>query len=243
MIDPLFVYFLALVFVLPIQTSAQDEPLPPNCYTEINGHFWRLVFEDHFLSGSELGTFWDVKNETTKCSAPENDPQFPNYFCLVAQNARIDQNFLVLSTQKKRYLNESYIGAILTSRQYFSYGRYEIRATQAVGRLLRTRIITRNTAESSWAIGGQINIGTNLNEGSIFSDVLFKSATEDVPQLSEGAQFEISKLAEDTNEYLRELHTYGMEWNDKGVTFFLDENYQEFIPFNGKIYNYLFIYL
>src|SRR5699024_8474289 len=121
----------------------------------------------------------------------------------------------------------SYTAATVTTRRFFSYGRWEFRVALPIGKQIRTSIFTRNDNESYWHEFGQINILANTGEAVIYRGVHFAN--------SSGNYQPSDHILSVPLEQMNAFHLYGIEWSESGVQFFLGESYSKMIYFDtGK---------
>lgn len=145
------------------------------------------------------------------------------------ENVKVVNGHLVLSTfyhPNRSY--DKYTAATLTTREYFGYGRYEIRAAIPIGKFLRSTIFTRNEHELYWHENGQIDIMSNTQEPVLHRGLHFA----DSGNLYSNKDLRFSKTK--SFEFLNEFHLYGVEWDASGLKFFYDDMYSAPILFNNS---------
>src|SRR6218665_2046208 len=117
----------------------------PDCL-QIESQLWKNVWSSEFNSENDLKKLWRIANDT----CPENSES-----CNLEENVQIIDGYAFLQAKHKKYNGLNYTGSTLTSKQWSSYGRYEIRARLPRGDFVKAAIFTSTKNNN-----GEINIGT-----------------------------------------------------------------------------------
>ena len=147
--------------------------------------------------------------------------------CAIPQNVYLQNGYLILKANYEKYQNHDYTGAVVVSQSYFSFGRFEIRATAPSGQFLQSFIQTTNQNESYWHEAGQLVVGRVSKDSMMKQQILYQNSranSRDPKDRWETANFYGS---------LNVFHLYGFEWSQDGVQFFYDDEYSELVPLVG----------
>ena len=148
--------------------------------------------------------------------------------CNVRNNTHLSSGYLHLSAKYQPYLNFNYTSATLTSKFSFTYGRVEVRASNPLGRQLRTTVFTVNSNDVKWHDNGQIVWSSQQDN----VDYRVFYAGSDRSNDSRGITHEQSKFTEHMNEF----HLFGWEWSKEEIRFFFDDIYEKPWKFNGMVF-------
>lgn len=210
-----------------MQALSNDFESETNCswHNPISNETWRLIWSTEFKSEKKFQNEWIVEHEINQC----NGNWVEQVHCNTnrSENIKIFDGFLMLAAMKERYFQNEFTAASITTRKFFSYGRYEIRASNPMGNFLRTSVFTRNPSESYWHENGQIDLfsfvqGTRIVRGVHFADSRNHYQSDDL-------SLSILNL-----ETLHNFLTFGIEWNRQGLRFFAGSNYGPLIEFNNQ---------
>lgn len=184
---------------------------------------WLLQWEDNFERKKLTETNeWDVQHESHFCGGNGIEQES----CNVQQNVHLISGTLSLWAQKEKedYLNKQFTAATVTTKGVFSYGRWEFRAALPMGNQIRATVFTRNDNESYWHEFGQMDLFANTGDPIIFRGVHFAN--------SSGNYKPNDYILDVPLNEMNAFHLYGIEWNETGVQFFLNNNYSKVINFN-----------
>jgi len=118
----------------------------------------------------------------------------------------------VITAISEKHLNKDYTTGRITTKQGFTYGKFEIRAALPKGKMLRPAIfMVPVTRSPDWARSGGIVIMTNIQNQNLGSGF-----HRNVPPIYSGQEFT-------TNATLNEFHTYSIEWNKFQMKWFFDD--------------------
>jgi hypothetical protein len=131
-----------------------------------------------------------------------------------SQNLRLIDGTLAITVIKEKHLNKEYTSAKITTREGFSYGRFEIRAALPKGKMLRPAFFMPPEKNVGWAKNGQIDIMTNTQENTLGAGIHY-----DIP-----AKYESNRSGDfSTLSNLNDFHTYSIEWNKSEIKWFFDD--------------------
>jgi len=99
-------------------------------------------------------------------------------------------------------LNKDFTSAKITTRQHFTYGRFEIRAALPEGKNLQSTIYMVPKDDADWALNGQITIMTDRQTFNIESGLFYGR-----PEVNTKEDKYLAK------SNLNDFHTYAIEWN------------------------------
>ncbi len=129
-----------------------------------------------------------------------------------SKNLRLIDGTLAITVIREKYLNKEYTSAKITTREGFTYGRFEIRAALPKGKMLRPAMVMIPMNICCWAKNGQINIMINTQDN----------------ELGAGIHYGIPVKFEYNNHFsplsnLNSFHTYSIEWNKFEIKWFFDD--------------------
>jgi beta-glucanase (GH16 family) len=117
-------------------------------------------------------------------------------------NIRLKDGILAIIPIKEKYLNKEYTSARITTREGFTYGKFEIRATLPEGKMLRPAFFMIPEIFDGWAKNGQIDIMDNNQDDKLGARIHFS-----IP-----AQYESNRSSDfSTLSNLNDFHTYIIE--------------------------------
>jgi beta-glucanase (GH16 family) len=121
---------------------------------------------------------------------------------------------LTIKAIHEKYLNKEFTSAKITTKNGFTYGRFEIRAALPVGKMLRPAIFMIPVTLSGWPRNGQIDIMAN-NQST---------------KLGAGLHYGVSHVYDSyksdefsTDSNLNHFHTYSIEWSESEFKWFFDD--------------------
>jgi hypothetical protein len=125
-------------------------------------------------------------------------------------------------------LNKDFTTAVIATKQYFTYGRFEIRAALPKGKMLGPFIGFIPTNVSGWARNGRIEVMNYFQNNELQAGLVYND-----PYI-----YEVDKYS--TNSNLNDFHTYSIEWDKFQIKWFFDET--EILTINisrnlGSIYS------
>ena len=141
------------------------------------------------------------------------------------ENVRTTDGYLVLEARHEDYFQKQYTGATITSRRQLTYGRYEARLSMPLGHMLQAWIFTRNRNEVYWAQNSQIYIASFTQHMEVGRSVNF---ADSYPPWSNLLIVSTDNQSIDVHQF----HLFGVEWNQKEVKFFFDDQYSKPILLN-----------
>ncbi len=131
-----------------------------------------------------------------------------------SKNLRLIDGTLAITVIREKYLNKEYTSAKITTREGFTYGRFEIRAALPKGKILRPAMSMIAEEYDGWAKNGQINIMTNIQDSKLGAGIHYS-----IP-----AQYEFNTSGDfSTLSNLNHFHTYSIEWNETEIKWFFDD--------------------
>ncbi len=132
-----------------------------------------------------------------------------------SNNLRLIDGTLAITVICEKYLNKEYTSAKITTREGFTYGRFEIRAALPKGKKLRPAILMIPKEFNEWAINGQIDIMTNTQNNKLGAGIHYSI---DPVQYESNRSCNFSTLSN-----LNDFHTYSIEWNESEIKWFFDD--------------------
>ncbi len=131
-----------------------------------------------------------------------------------SQNLRLIDGTLAITVIHEKHLNKEYTSAKITTREGFTYGRFEIRAALPKGKMLRPAFFMPPEIIDGWAKNGQIDIMTNTQNNILAAGIHYG-----IP-----AKYEYNPSGDFlTFSNLNDFHTYGIEWNESQIKWFFDD--------------------
>ncbi|KAH9494040.1 hypothetical protein DERF_014758 [Dermatophagoides farinae] len=192
---------------------------------------WNLVWHDEFDSKITLNNQWTIEHEVSTCTG--NWLQQEHCNTNRPENVQIIDGYLMLAARRESYYDHDFTAASMTTNQYFTHGRYEIRASNPIGNFLRTSIFTRNHGESYWHENGQIDIFSYVQGNNIIRGIHYADSTNFYEPVDQSLEAVNITNASSMNDF----HLYGVEWNNGSIRFFFDDYYSHKICFcNEKKY-------
>jgi hypothetical protein len=129
-------------------------------------------------------------------------------------NLRLIDGTLAITAIRENYSNKEYTSAKITTREGFTYGRFEIRAALPKGKMLRPAFFMQAEIFDGWAKNGQIDIMTNTQNNILAAGIHYG-----IP-----AKYEYNASGDfSTLSNLNDFHTYGIEWNESEIKWFFDD--------------------
>ena len=114
--------------------------------------------------------------------------------------------------ETQKYLNKDFTSAMITTKEGFTFGKFEIRAALPKGKMLRPAIYFIPTVKTGgWPSDGQIDLMTNIQTQSLGSG--FHSVR--------GYAGDEYKAGPELN--LNHFHSYILEWNQTAIIWKLNE--------------------
>ncbi|HEY6436953.1 MAG TPA: family 16 glycosylhydrolase, partial [Ignavibacteriaceae bacterium] len=130
------------------------------------------------------------------------------------KNLRLIDGTLAITVIREKYLNKEYTSARITTKENFTYGRFEIRAALPKGEMLRPAIFMIPEKFDGWAKNGQIDIMTNIQDNKLGAGIHYS-----IP-----AKYEYNTSGDfSTLSNLNDFHTYSIEWNESEIKWFFDD--------------------
>ncbi|MBL8152592.1 MAG: glycoside hydrolase family 16 protein [Anaerolineae bacterium] len=184
---------------------------------------WELVWHDEF-DGDAI----DETNWTYDLGAGGWGNGEAQHYTNRSENARLEDGMLVIEARQEKYMGSYYTSARLTSQglQEFQYGRIEARLKVPAGKGLWPAfwMLGSNFAEVGWPDCGEIDIMEYVGREP---DLIF--GTMHGPGYS-GA-LGLSHWNRQDYDIADEFHTYAIEWDEDGITWFYDgEEYGSYTP-------------
>ncbi len=131
-----------------------------------------------------------------------------------SNNLRLIDGTLAITVIHEKYLNKEYTSAKITTREWFTYGRFEIRAALPKGKMLRPAFFMPAEKYEGWAKNGQIDIMTNIQDNKLGAGIHYG-----IP-----AKYEYNTSGDfSTLSNLNDFHTYSIEWNESEIKWFFDD--------------------
>ena len=131
-----------------------------------------------------------------------------------SKNLQLTNGTLAITAIHEKLLNKEYTSARITTREGFTYGRFEIRAALPKGKMLRPAFFMIPEKLDGWAKNGQIDIMDNNQDNKLGARIHFS-----VP-----AQIESNRSGDfSTLSNLNDFHTYIIEWNESEIKWFFDD--------------------
>jgi hypothetical protein len=132
-----------------------------------------------------------------------------------SQNLRLIDGTLAITVIREKHLNKEYTSSKITTREGFTYGRFEIRAALPKGKMLRPAILMIPKEYNDWAINGQIDIMTNTQNNKLGAGIHYSI---------DPVQYESNRIGDfSTLSNLNDFHTYSIEWSESEIKWFFDE--------------------
>jgi len=132
-----------------------------------------------------------------------------------SKNLRLIDGTLAITVIREKYLNKEYTSAQITTREGFTFGRFEIRAALPEGKMLRPGIYMNPEKFDGWAKNGKIDIMTNIEDNKFGAGIHFGRN----PALFEGNRSANFSVFSNLNDF----HTYSIEWNESEIKWFFDD--------------------
>ncbi len=207
---------------------------------------WGLVLEDHFSESSLNSTYWqriqyETKNQVNNWRATQSTAEE------LAQFREVEgSSALTLWGRYGKYTNQNHqtnttedqlaAGGIYSLNRFsFQYGFVEVRARFDCVQGCWPAIWMMPAHGKPWPQSGEIDIMEHLNfDAMVYQTLHWDNNGGQANDYSQGKQ---PKLSGDKTAW----HTYGMEWTEAGITFYVDGNAtgtlnsnSEFWPFDDE---------
>ena len=200
--------FLAICLV----ASCEDDE------TQTVTTFDNLVLEENFEGGEIDSSLWSFETGTGENGWGNNELQ---YYTDRPENVKVEDGKLIITARKESFQGSSYTSARMVTKDKFDikYGRIEARMKMPWGRGLWPAfwMLGANIDEVGWPQTGEIDImeyrgqDPNIVHGSVHG-----------PGYSAGNS--ITKSFELDNDRLDTgFHTYGIEWSENFINFYIDD--------------------
>jgi beta-glucanase (GH16 family) len=202
------------------------------CGEESSPRGWELVWSDEFdYTGLPDKSKWTYEQGFVR------NRELQYYTRGRKENARVEKGMLVLRAKKERFPNARYqagsgdwrkkrefaefTSASVTTRGKASwkYGRIEVRAKLPTGRGLWPAIWMLGTdiGKVGWPACGEIDIMENVGFApDIIHGNIHTEKYNHVKKTAKGSKVTVPKPYET-------FHVYAIEWDEKGIDFFVDE--------------------
>mgnify|MGYP006426146521 CR=1 FL=1 len=204
---------IMLFFTICSIISCEDDE------TQTVTKFDNLVFEESFEGGEIDGSLWSFETGTGQNGWGNNELQ---YYTDRPENVKVEDGKLIITAKKESFQGSSYTSArMITKNNYeVKYGRIEARMKMPWGRGLWPAfwMLGANIDEVGWPQTGEIDImeyrgqDPNIVHGSVHGPGY--SAGNSVTK-----SFELNNDRLDTG-----FHTYGIEWNENFINFYIDDS-------------------
>jgi beta-glucanase (GH16 family) len=130
-------------------------------------------------------------------------------------NLRLINGTLAITAIRENYSNKEYTSAKITTKEGFTYGRFEIRAALPKGKMLRPAFFMPPEIFDGWAKNGQINIMDNIQDNKLGAGIHHSWNP---------AKYEYNTSCDfSTLSNLNDFHTYSIEWNKSEIKWFFDD--------------------
>ena len=210
----LFLLFYSILYCDAQKLTTKD------C-VKINDNYWSQIWSSEFDDGKNWEkNFW-IEDNLNICRKNEIEHQNCNF----AENIETAGGYAFLKAKHLAYHNENYTGSDMTTRQFFTYGRYEIRARLPKGEFLEPSILTK--ADEDFAKSGRFHILTFVQTQSIYRGIFYQNLTH--PYESSTYKFRTPQAA--LQQLTENFHIFGLEWYPEKVRFFYDNFYGNWISF------------
>jgi beta-glucanase (GH16 family) len=118
-------------------------------------------------------------------------------------NLRLIDGTLAITVIREKHSNKEYTSAKITTKEGFTYGRFEIRAALPKGKMLRPAFFMIPMNTCCWAKNGQIDIMTNIQDKKLGAGIHY---SQDPPVYKYNTNGDFSTLSN-----LNDFHTYSIE--------------------------------
>jgi hypothetical protein len=132
-----------------------------------------------------------------------------------SKNLQLTNGTLAITVIHEKLLNKEYTSGRITTREGFTYGRFEIRAALPKGKILRPSISMIEEKPDIWAKNGQIDIMTNIQDNILREGIHY---SWDPPVYEYNTNGDFSTLSN-----LNDFHIYSIEWNKCEIKWFFDD--------------------
>lgn len=194
-------------------------------------HYNKLVWADEFnQEGLPDSTKWGYDTAMgcpALCGWGNNELEY--YTVKRTENARVENGLLTIEARKEQYENAGYTSARLVAKtgSGWKYGRFEIKAKIPAGRGIWPAIwmLPDTALRGGWPHSGEIDIMENVG---YWPDTVFSTVHTGKYNGMLGTQR--SKGFSGKN-FSTAFHVYGIEWDEKGIVFFID--HKKFFTFKN----------
>ena len=189
-----------------------------NC-TKINDKLWKNEFSIEFRDFEELYKNFYISD--CICKLPMNCSEY-------CENIEVKNDHVFMKAKHKQYDLHNFSSLQIDSKEYFSYGRYEIKARLPhndylyASAFLKTNIPGVKTDEI-------MIFKYNQNE-YLYREVHFRN----FQSLTLDARLNFSTRENASNQLSSRFHLYGIEWKRARLRFFHDDHYTDWHKFNPK---------
>lgn len=171
---------------------------------------WKLIWSDEFDASSINKSNWTYDIGGSGWGNNELE-----YYTNRSENSRIEGGNLVIEARKEAYGGMNYTSARMKTQalQTFTYGKVEARMKLPAGQGIWPAfwMLGSNIVDVSWPKCGEIDIMEHINNEAVSHGTIHWDL--DGHQYYGGPTPNI-----DVTQY----HTYGIEWDDKAIKWFID---------------------
>ena len=129
-------------------------------------------------------------------------------------NLRVIDGTLALAAIRHKHANKFYTSPKITTKKYFKYGRFEMRAALPNGKMLRPFIFLEPKATTGrWPKNGQVEIMFNTQTPYLHYGIHF------IRDAAETYLGDVSLVEENLNDF----NTYILEWTQTEIKFIFNE--------------------
>ncbi len=201
----------------PIEVSVKG-----GCESVETKNGWIPVWCDEFeIDGSPKSTNWIFETGNGAGGWGNNELQ---YYTSRLENAKVEDGKLIITAIKESYNGYKYTSARMTTsgKFNFKYGKIEMKAKlpSTGGTWPAFWLMPQNSVYGGWPKSGEIDImeatGNNLNGimGTIHTGKYYWANNN---QIGSGYKYL-------NNTASTAFHTYAIEWNEKGISWYLDDH-------------------
>lgn len=204
-------------------------------------HDWSIVWSDEFASPTIDPSKWtfDTGNGAPDLTGWGNNEL--EYYTSRSENARIENDRLIIEVHKENYRNCSYTSARLKTfrKGDWTYGRFEVRAKLPKGKGIWPAIwlLPTDNVYGSWAASGEIDIMEYLgqNTSKVYGTIHYGGEWPNNTSSSDSMVLTGGDFSDD-------FHIFSLEWDSSGMRWYVDSTCFE-TQFHGQPFDKRFFLL
>lgn len=179
---------------------------------------WVMVWSDEFEGTNLNQNYWNIE---VHGNGDGNDEL--QYYSDKSDNISVSDGTLKITAKNEDYSGKQYTSAKITSLNKLTLNQGKIEARIKLPSFLGSwpafKLMGANSESVEWPGCGEIDIMESINtENNIFATAHWECSYAQDAYDSAGSSIEASNIEIDKTEW----HTYGLEWNDTQIIWYID---------------------